>query len=62
MEHRSARLEKRLCVSFREVLDPGGSQTINTGKNQPSAGPQTEYFAANELSKNCDFKKLFGLT
>jgi hypothetical protein len=33
--------EKRLRVSLREVLDPGGSQTINTEKNQPSARPQT---------------------
>jgi hypothetical protein len=24
--------EKRLCVSFREVLDPRGPQTINTEK------------------------------
>ena len=33
--------EKRLCVSFREVLDPGRSQTITTEKNQPSVRPQT---------------------
>jgi hypothetical protein len=38
--------EKPLCVSFRQVLDPGASQTINTEKKSLLLGLKHN-FAAN---------------
>lgn len=53
--------EKPLCVSFREVLFPGGSQTVNTEKKSLLLGLKHN-FAANALLRIAISKKLVGLT